>query len=241
MRPCEEDRSDAATQGLWWLAKASEEIPSEFGWLSSEERRYLGRLRVDKRRRDWLLGRWTAKSALRRHSLLVDFAVELPDLTIRQAADGAPEALLRGRPVPLTLSLSHRADRGLCALTHEGRRVGCDLEVVEQRSPAFLSDYFTAEEQEFLRSVPVGEQDRIATLFWAAKESTLKALRVGLRADTRRVRVRMAGECRTSGRWRKLGVADADSALEFGAWTQILGELTAVLVTSPPSHAPVEL
>jgi len=223
------------------LVRAFEDIPPELDWLSAEEQRYLGRLRVEKRRADWLLGRWTAKSALRGHPWLADVAVEPTDLTIRPAADGAPEALLRGRPVPFGLSLSHRAGRGLCALAQEGVRVGCDLEVVEQRSPGFLRDYFTLEEQELLRSVPAAAQDRCVTLFWAAKESTLKALRVGLRADTRRVQVDMAGECLATARWSRLGVADADSELEFSAWTLMLGELTAVLVTSPPSLEPVEL
>ena len=65
--------------------------------------------------------------------------------------------------------------------------MGCDVERVEPRSPGFLQDYFTDEEQERVRSAPVPDRDALATLLWSAKESALKALQCGLRADTRSV------------------------------------------------------
>jgi len=118
---------------------------------------------------------------------------------------------------------------------------GCDLEVVESRSSGFLSDYYTDEEQAVLRADPGPHMDRIATLFWAAKESTLKALRVGLRADTRRIQISMTAESGTFAGWSRLAVQDAESDLSFGAWGRMLGELAAVVVTSPPSREPSEL
>lgn len=227
--------------GPWWLARRREELPSGLDWLSSEEQRHLGRLDVEKRRSDWLVGRWTAKSALRANLNLVGRDTDPADLTVRQAADGAPEALLRGRPLPLALSISHRGGWGLCALGPEEMLVGCDLELVEARSPAFLEDYFTTREQAALRAAPAGEIDRLATLFWAAKESVLKALRVGLRADTRRIRAEVPGRPGAGKDWCRLIVQDTQSDRRFGGWSRMLGNLTVVLVTSPPSGEPVAL
>jgi len=119
--------------------------------------------------------------------------------------------------------------------------VGCDLEVVEARSPAFLEDYFTTQEQAALRAAPAAERDRLATLFWAAKESVLKALRVGLRADTRRIGAEMSGEPGADEDWCRLKVQDTKSDRSFGCWSRMLGELTVVLVTSPPTGEPVAL
>jgi len=230
-----------AQPGPWWLAKRREELPSGLDWLSSEEQRHLARLQVEKRRSDWLLGRWTAKSALRASPWAVGLDPDPAELTVRQDADGAPEALLRDRPLPLALSISHRGGWGLCALAPEEMLVGCDLEIVEARSPVFLEDYFTSQEKAALRATPAVERDRIATLFWAAKESVLKALRVGLRADTRRIRVAMPGEPGAEEGWCRVAVQDTQSDIRFGCWTRKLGELTVVLVTSPPSEEPLAL
>ena len=241
MRSYREDRDHSSPSVPWWRVERFEKVPSELDWLSSEERRHLNRLRVEKRRRDWLLGRWTAKSALLRHPYLSSSSVEPCDLTVRPAADGAPEALLRNRRLPVSLSLSHRAGWGLCALAPEDMLAGCDLEVVEARSSGFLSDYYSDEEQAILRSEPDLHMDQIATFFWAAKESTLKALRVGLRADTRRIQISLTAEPGTFGRWRRLTVQDTESDLSFGAWGRMLGALATVVVTSPPSREPSKL
>ncbi len=230
-----------ALPGPWWLVRRRQDLPSELDWLSSEEQRHLARLQVEKRRNDWLLGRWTAKSAFLGSPYWAGVDTDLADLTVRQAADGAPEALLRGRPLPLTLSISHRRGWGLCALAPEGMLVGCDLEAVEARSPAFLEDYFTSEEQVALEGLPSVETDRLATLFWAAKESALKALRVGLRADTRRIQTTVTGGLEAVETWRSLAVQDTQSDRRFGGWSRMLGELTLVVVTSPSSGEPVAL
>lgn len=241
MNPIEGADHQRSIPGPWWLAKSHEEIPADLEWLSSEEHRHLERLRVEKRRQDWLLGRWTAKSALLQSPYFLGSGTAPEDLTVCQAADGAPEALLRGRALPLTLSISHRSGRGLCVLASEVLQVGCDLEIVEARSPAFLQDYFTPNEQAALRAVPANDRDRIATLFWGAKESALKALRLGLRADTRRIRVELPAESEADEKWCNLVVRDGESKREFGGWFRMLEGLTLVVVSSPRTEAPVSL
>jgi len=57
------------------------------------------------------------------------------------------------------------------------------------RQGSSLVDYFTFEEQELVSKIPSAAQPLAASLVWSAKESVLKALHVGLRADTRSVAV----------------------------------------------------
>ncbi len=85
--------------------------------------------------------------------------------------------------------LAHRAGIAACAVTTGGAMLGCDLESVEPRSDAFVADYFTAEEQEVVRQACTADRFTLIALIWSAKESALKALRAGLRIDTRSLSV----------------------------------------------------
>ena len=54
-----------------WLTQTLEDLPSALSWLGEKEQEVLAGLRFEKRRQDWLLGRWTAKLALQRVWLLL--------------------------------------------------------------------------------------------------------------------------------------------------------------------------
>ena len=72
--------------------------------------------------------------------------------------------------------------------------IGCDLELVEPRSEAFVRDYFTVPEQCCVGAVPDGEESWLrANLLWSAKESVLRVLETGLRRDTRSVEIAIKG------------------------------------------------
>jgi 4'-phosphopantetheinyl transferase len=73
----------------------------------------------------------------------------------------------------------------MCAVALAQASLGCDLEMVEPRSSAFVGDYFTANEQALVERELVEERPLLITLLWSAKESALKALHQGLRLDTR--------------------------------------------------------
>lgn len=180
------------------------------GLLSAAERERLAQLRSPKRRRDWLLGRWTAKQLIRsvverEHGQ----AVALDALTIASAPDGAPEVRVAdGAPLcawlagsravggapgrdarcAVSLSISHSHDRALCALLDGAdTAVGCDIERVEARAPLFALDYFTDDELAHLYNAPPEQHDTLVAAIWSAKEAALKALRLGLTVDTRAV------------------------------------------------------
>ena len=107
---------------------------------------------------------------------------------------------LEGKAAHVCISLSHRDGVALCTVSSESA-FGCDLESVETRSSAFVSDYYTAEERALIESSGPEEHDQLATLLWSAKESTLKALRLGLSVDTREVCVRLPNTIVTSESW----------------------------------------
>ena len=169
---------------LYWLSTKSEDVPVHDGWLNEAERDIMAGFRFPKRRNDWRLGRWAAKQALLAYWPQDPLA--LASIEIRAAADGAPEAFRNGVPGEVSISISHSQGQGFCVVGPRGAAVGCDLELVEPREVQFFQDYFTREEIALLHDGPA-ERSLVAYLIWCAKESALKALREGLRLDTRSV------------------------------------------------------
>jgi len=240
-----------------WLEQAVADVPAEDDWLSAGEAVRLSGMRFPKRRADWKLGRWTAKRAVAACLNLPADPRSLARIEIRAAPSGAPEAFLGDEPAPVTISISHREGRAACAVAQVGQvgqvgqavppailLLGCDLEIVEPRGDAFATDYFTAEEQELLAQAPPAERLQLLALLWSAKESVLKALRVGLRLDTRCVAVDPNGGQALAGAglqprssWRPLS-ANHNGQLLHGWWRQT-DNLVRTMVAAPAPAAPV--
>jgi 4'-phosphopantetheinyl transferase len=225
-----------------WFELTSADLAAEDDWLSASEAIRLSGMRFAKRRTDWRLGRWTAKRAV---SLYLNLPVDprsLARMEIRPAPSGAPEVFLGNEPAPVTISISHREGRAACAV---GQAVppavlllGCDLEIVEPRSDAFAADYFTAEEQELLAQASPADRLWLLALLWSGKESVLKALRVGLRLDTRCVAVDpFVGQVPGGSDWRPLRAHHNGQVLS-GWWRQT-GNLVRTMVAVPAPAAPL--
>ncbi|MCS6839226.1 MAG: 4'-phosphopantetheinyl transferase superfamily protein [Roseiflexus sp.] len=182
---------------LYWLiqtladhpALARAEAPE--GLLSSIEEVRLRSLIREKRRRDWLLGRWTAK---RLAAFYVERVTgrrpELSDILITTDPDGAPR--LHGRNGyafiidRLAISISHSRDHAFCALIAvPGYAPGADIEYVEPRDPGFVTDFFADPEIAYVHHAPPSARPLLTTVIWSAKEAALKSLRCGLTVDTR--------------------------------------------------------
>ena len=168
-----------------WFEQSQADVPEDQRWLSGWERLHVERLRIPKRRSDWLLGRWTAKRALAETLGWISVPDTLSRIEVWPAVSGAPQPFVDGVPVALAISLTHAGGRAACAIGPPDVAVGCDLEVVEPRSDAFVADYFTPDEQAALRQAPDRRRTELVTAIWSAKESALKAMQVGLRFDTR--------------------------------------------------------
>jgi 4'-phosphopantetheinyl transferase len=176
-----------------WLQQSEADLPATDDWLCESEAARLSSFRFAKRHADWRLGRWTAKCAVAASLKLPGDRLSLKEIEIFPASTGQPKVALHDRTERVTISISHRGGFALCAVTLGDVKLGCDLEMIEPRSDAFISDYFTKSEQQLIAQASCAERLLLASLIWSAKESALKALHVGLRADTRSVEVNKPG------------------------------------------------
>jgi 4'-phosphopantetheinyl transferase len=241
---------------VYWFEQTTANVPTGEAWLNTSEINHLRSMRFPKRRADWLLGRWTAKNAF---ALFLDISSDLQalrDIEIHPALSGAPEVFLKNQPANVTISLSHRAGVAACALAPYGALLGCDLETIEPHGDAFATDYFSAEEQAFVAEADVADRLRLLALHWSGKESALKAMRQGLRLDTRSVIVSFPGRVNqensaqracpsvpTSSQrngWSPLQVRHASGQIFQGWWSQT-GYLLRTVLAAPPPDPPILL
>jgi 4'-phosphopantetheinyl transferase len=211
---------------IYWKLVDSHQAPLETqGFLSQSELGKFSTFRFPKRRNEWLLGRWTAKSLVQSIPAYHDYSLD--QIEIRNIPEGAPYIQLPGETTPTDcLTISHSEHLALCALAPgPDLRVGADLEKIEPRTEMFILDYFTPSERRLVDTYPAEARAIVVTLIWSAKESMLKALGVGLRWDTRQVEIREIGELvpgdATHSGWQKMQVGDLQQGnRHWGAWWQ---------------------
>ena len=168
------------------------------GLLATPECARLAKLTIPKRRRDWLLGRWTAKHLLQAYlGQIIHTQVPLDALAIGNDPDGAPYAATLRSRLPISLSISHSGGYSFCAVAPlfsdcalagaptEKIEIGADIERIEHRGREFVADFFTPDELNQVDHAPESFRDTLVTIIWSAKEAMLKALRLGLTVDTR--------------------------------------------------------
>ncbi|RME82575.1 MAG: 4'-phosphopantetheinyl transferase superfamily protein [Caldilineae bacterium] len=226
---------------LYWLQQSSASYPPLAagqpppGLLHPEEMAEFTRLRTPRRRRDWLLGRWTAKHLLQR--VLADGEGRYPALSrivIANERGGAPYARLAdgyrhtGCRLPYCLSISHTGHRGFCAVSLEPALfVGVDIERVVARPAAAWEDLLSPAERNFAQRVIAGEQDIYLTLFWSVKEAVFKALRLNGRAVPQAISCEPLLPARPHD-WNPLGIdldptliTSAPTAGTYRAWWRV--------------------
>jgi 4'-phosphopantetheinyl transferase len=129
-------------------------------------------------------------------------------------------------------------------------KLGADLEKIEPRSDAFAADYFTLDEQALVAHAGASSRDRLLALLWSGKESALKALREGLRLDTRSVIVIPCGLSSGRNGWNELRVRHPcgrnagdhhPGDQVFLGWWQHADNMVRTVVAAPPPHSPVRL
>lgn len=190
------------------------DLPGDLDWLHPGELAFMQTLRFENRRNNWLLGRWTAKQALL--SLLENggMVLEMKDIFIRKTASGAPVAEF-GIPVPpCSLSISHRAGHAIVVAAPGDVLIGCDLELVEPRSEAFIADYFSDRERECIRKDP----PFFSNLLWCVKESVMKARGEGMRIHPGRIEVEVDGQANEGGWHKALARLNPGGIIYPGCW-----------------------
>ena len=209
----------------------AEALPVGDAFLSPPERARAAAMKVEGRRQDFRLGRLTARAAL---GAWLGVPAPGPEVEIAAAPDGAPEVLAPSAP---SISLSHRAGQAVCAIGLPGLALGVDLELVEPRSEALVDQFFTAAEQRLVREAGA-ERHLRANLIWSAKESAAKALREGLRLDTRVLDVRLDPGPAQRG-WSPLVVATPAGVLP--GWWRLEGALVMTAVCGAALGPPLAL
>lgn len=225
---------------VYWLEQNEADIPHEIDWLSPAEANYLEGLRFPARHASWRLGRWTAKCAVAAYLNLHRSLPALAKIEVRPATSGAPEVLLDNKLARVTISLSHSDGKALCAVALPGIALGCDLEQIEPRGSAFITDYFTPEEQALIAELSVRDRPALLALLWSAKESALKALREGLRLDTRSVIVDPLNVSADANGWSPLQVRQTGGQI-FHGWWQFADHIVRTIVAEPPPAPPISL
>ncbi|HEX4142345.1 MAG TPA: 4'-phosphopantetheinyl transferase superfamily protein [Pirellulales bacterium] len=153
-------------------------------WLVAAELAELALVGDERRRGEWLAGRWAAKQLLVRAGIAHRAAgVEICSRDA-QRRGSRPQVRVAGQPLAGSLSIAHTVKGVLVALVTDGRRtVGVDLVdlaevarlVADGRGRGFARLWFTPLERCWIAA---DRAKRTATL-WGIKEAVYKACQLG--------------------------------------------------------------
>lgn len=238
---------------IYGFRQSSSPRPLAAGPLLSElltpaEQAFFDGLKSDKRRHDWLLGRWTGKRLVQ---AVIGNGIPLDGVEILSAEDGAPVVRVQhsgfrawpsaaGTPLPIpnrqlpeiTLSISHSHNQAFCGLVEQAAfPLGVDIERIEERPEAFVQDFFVREERLLVEAAPRANRAGVVTAIWSAKEASLKAVRVGWIADA------FAVKCLPQGKgldWSPVSIVWNVAKLKQPApvltgWWRILGDFVLTI------------
>lgn len=198
---------------IFWKCQNMKDIPTDQSWLSGLELEQYQRLRFPKRQRDWLSGRYVGKSLLKSVHF-DDNSNSLNHLSIQNEPGGAPFIQYHQDRLVGSLTLSHRGSYAAAAwCDDEDVTIGIDLEVVENKTTGFIEDYFSYREAEALFVLTEEKRDVVASLLWSGKEAILKALKIGLRIDTRKLIFEIP-EIQHEERWSRITILESPGELE---------------------------
>ena len=143
-------------------------IPPVEDFLTERELAVYNTFKIDKRKKEWSAGRYALKK------LACDFfSFDIKQIEVENLASGKPILIVPGG-TKLPVSITHSGAYAAAAIALTGKDIGLDIEVVEQRSPAWIKQCFDLRELSS-KSAP------FLTELWAKKEAVLKFLGVGLK------------------------------------------------------------
>jgi len=214
-----------------WCLQRLDDVPGGDEWLTHRERTVQAGLVVAKRRADWRLGRFTAKRLV-----ASTLACDVDAIEVVATDEGAPAVLVGGRPSRARLSISHRDGRSVATLSTDATAVGCDLELAEPRSEAFVREWLDDRERAALAVNPL-PPSLVVNLLWTGKEAAAKALGGGLRLDVRGFVV-CPGQGEPVDGWRPLRVECSSEGRVLTGWWREEGDDVLTIVADPPPDLP---
>ncbi len=153
----------------------AKDVPEADTFLSKGELEAYQSFKIEKRRRQWLAGRYALKSMAANY-----FSFDVKYTEIKNLASGQPILKVPGG-TKLPVSISHCDDYAAAAIDFNSEGIGVDIEAVEPRSRAWERQSFCEEEISSRASF-------FLTELWAKKEAVLKFLGVGLTISMKDVR-----------------------------------------------------
>ena len=139
----------------------ADQLPAPETFLSADEQEFLKELKLEKRRAEWLAGRYAAKKLIS-----LKTGISMNELSVTYDIWHRP--LCGGHLV----SITHSGGMAAAAFA-DGRLIGTDIEKIRPHSEAWKRECFHQSE------IPGGTDDE-AIKVWTLKESVLKALGLGL-------------------------------------------------------------
>lgn len=222
---------------IFWKYQLMQDIPDDQSWLSESELKQYQQFRFPKRQKDWLSGRFVGKSLIKAVVFEAD-SILLNQLTIQNEPGGAPYPQYNQSRLNGSLSLSHRDSFAAAAWCNdEDVTIGIDLEAIETKSTGFIEDYFSKGEAEVVLTLPVEQRDVAASLLWSGKEAILKALKIGLRVDTRKLIIEVP-DIKRKESWSKLTVLESPGGADnFQLFWKCIGDLIISLAIKSEKQA----
>ena len=153
-------------------------LPPAITVLSKQELDFYNRLKIQKRKTEWLGGRIALKKLLAAHMgrALTDFIILTP------GGVGKPLIVMGGEEISIPFSITHSNGYAVAALAPDKKYIGIDLEKIVPRIAAWKTDFFHPAEL-------TEESDEFLTRLWTQKEALVKMLGPGLTINTLDVRV----------------------------------------------------
>ena len=159
-----------------YLIIKTKDVPDAEEFLTALEFKQYNSFTVEKRAAEWLAGRYAVKKLATEF-----FNLPFKKLQIKNAKNGAPILQAEGGN-HLTISISHRGDYAVAAISLTGDLIGVDIEKIEPRPQGWKEEYFTTDEI-------IASDDAYLTELWAKKEAVLKLLGIGLTVPTTQIKI----------------------------------------------------
>ena len=180
-------------------------LPPADSFLSVAENAYLQTLRAEKRKGDWLGGRFALKVLLARESGLLPVCscenlqemsvaalAVLKNIDVVKLPSGAPQVFVGAVPDARSVSITHSNGWAAAAISEPHTFLGIDLEKIEPRMRAWAEDFFTPQEREPMTPEHLTE-------LWTKKEAVVKLLGRGLSLNAQEIDL-AGGKVTLSGR-----------------------------------------
>lgn len=142
-------------------------------YLHAQERNYYNTLKLEKRIRSYLMGRFAAKQAV---AALISEG-NLKNIFIKPGIFSQP--IIVSNMQNIQVSITHCDDFGAALAFPEVHPMGIDLERICPNQSNALKRQITVEEEEKISSLPFSYETGL-TLLWTVKEALSKVLKTGL-------------------------------------------------------------